>query len=241
MAGHHPEEFKITELGNWSINPRMVIARRYDRPIRAFLIDRGLQVDEATFEKMRHEVRRALRQVHETLGRHAEGDYRPDPDAGRFPPAKIIRHALTSAEERKARTRVSLAPPLQHKAATLLARLPSAGTRRAMAGCPTPTRFAGQLNLRRKVHHAMDLNRATSWGQARRFGVTARTKTINAPGCLHAYSGLSCSSLPLNKSRASLAPSSVKVAGPASSGALPRLLCCSISSTSIFISAISLT
>lgn len=107
-AYFNPEQVKITKLGNWSIDPRLVIARRYDRPIRAFLIDRGLQVDEATFEKVRHEVRRALRQAHETLGRHAQGDYRPDPDAGRFPPAEIIKEALTPKEELMAKTRISI-------------------------------------------------------------------------------------------------------------------------------------
>jgi len=55
-----------------------------------------------------------------------------------------------------------LAPALQHPAPALLARLPpSSAQRRAVAGCATPTRFAGHLKRRRKAHHALDLNRAT--------------------------------------------------------------------------------
>ena len=55
------------------------------------------------------------------------------------------------------------------------------------------------------------------------------------------YSGFSVSNLPLNKSRASLAPSLFKIAGPAASGSLARMPNCSMSSISIFISAISFT
>lgn len=61
-----------------------------DQDIHAFLTTRGLLVDRSSFERIRKAVSLGLAQGHSTLARHAEGDYRPDPDAERFPPRAAI-------------------------------------------------------------------------------------------------------------------------------------------------------
>jgi len=55
-----------------------------------------------------------------------------------------------------------LAAALQYEATAFLAWLPSTGSsRRAVAGCATPARFASHFIGRRQANHALDLNRAT--------------------------------------------------------------------------------
>lgn len=61
-----------------------------DDDIYAFLSGRGIVVDSDGFERIRKAVGSALAQAHRTLARHAEGDYRTDPDVDRFPPSTAI-------------------------------------------------------------------------------------------------------------------------------------------------------
>ncbi|RDE09887.1 DUF6538 domain-containing protein [Pelagibacterium lacus] len=61
-----------------------------DDDIHAFLSGRGILVDRDGFERIRKAVGSALAQGHQTLARHAQGDYRDDPDADRFPPVAAI-------------------------------------------------------------------------------------------------------------------------------------------------------
>ena len=75
-------------------------------------------------------------------------------------------------------------------------------------------------------------------------GSGERTKDRASPMPLalkNAYSGSSFGNLPLRRSFASCAPSGLRAAGPAASGALPRRPFFSMSASSIFISVISLT
>ena len=61
-----------------------------DDAILAFLDRRGTRVDRESFGLVRKAVASALAQGHGVLARFASGDYRPDPDAARFPPAIAI-------------------------------------------------------------------------------------------------------------------------------------------------------
>lgn len=111
--------------------------------------------------------------------------------------------------------------------------------RRSDHRCRRPRRRRLDLGRRSVATHP----KAPRCDSASRRGLPAPRVTILCGQKLAAlgYSGSSVSNLPLNKSRASLAPSLFKVAGPAASGSSARLPCWSMSSISIFISAISFT
>jgi len=53
--------------------------------VDAVLLREGIRTDEASRERLIEEVRKASNQAAEQLKRNAEGDYRPDPNAARFP------------------------------------------------------------------------------------------------------------------------------------------------------------
>lgn len=61
-----------------------------DADIHEFLAARGILVERDGFERIRKSVGGALAQGHQTLARNAQGDYRADPDADRFPPVAAI-------------------------------------------------------------------------------------------------------------------------------------------------------
>lgn len=86
----------LVRAATWT-NPMPAVAavqaRIRDRvlpSIEGFLSARGILTDASGKEKIREAVEQAMRQGHETLLRHAEGDWRPDPDADRFPPVAAI-------------------------------------------------------------------------------------------------------------------------------------------------------
>ena len=53
--------------------------------VDAILVREGVRTDEASRSRLIEEVRKATNQAATQLARNAEGDYRPDPDASRFP------------------------------------------------------------------------------------------------------------------------------------------------------------
>ncbi len=70
-----------------------------DDAVSGFLATRGMRVDGDAFGRMRSATAAGLAQGHGTLARYANGDYRPDPNAGRFPDRSAIdgkRDALTA-------------------------------------------------------------------------------------------------------------------------------------------------
>lgn len=64
---------------------------RNDKAIEDWLFRHGLILDPDSHVKVRAAVDRSILQAREQLGRMASGDYRPDPNANRFPPAEVIR------------------------------------------------------------------------------------------------------------------------------------------------------
>lgn len=68
-AYFNPEQVKITKLGNWSIDPRTVIAQRYDRPIRyprsrwPGLTFASLTLDDGRVEIDSNIVERSIRRI----------------------------------------------------------------------------------------------------------------------------------------------------------------------------------
>lgn len=82
-------ESKIIPMGTAPEKTRAWIEKlrltRNDRFTSKWLADKGLLVDDENRAKIRKAVDRAVLQAREQLHRMAKGDYRPDPDANRFP------------------------------------------------------------------------------------------------------------------------------------------------------------
>lgn len=56
--------------------------------INGVLDARGIAVDDVTWERLKRAVGDAMLQAHQHLAKRARGDFRPDPDADRFPAAE---------------------------------------------------------------------------------------------------------------------------------------------------------
>src|SRR5690606_18072910 len=59
--------------------------KRNDRAINDYLSRHGYRIDDESMGRLREAVAEAVLQAREHLLRLSEGDYRPDPDAERFP------------------------------------------------------------------------------------------------------------------------------------------------------------
>ena len=84
-----PGSVRIFPMGMDPAATEAALARfatsRNAKRIDAWLQSKGILLDEETRSKVGLAVDRAILQAREQLDRMAEGDYRPDPDAGRFP------------------------------------------------------------------------------------------------------------------------------------------------------------
>lgn len=63
---------------------------RYGPMLKAILDKRGLRLDSSSYRRCLEAFAMAMRQASEHLERNARGDYRPDPDADRFPSAAAL-------------------------------------------------------------------------------------------------------------------------------------------------------
>jgi integrase len=63
--------------------------QRHRVDIQAYLDRKGMRVDAESFERIKNAVDVAMWQAREQVHRYAQGDYRPDPDADRFPPLDV--------------------------------------------------------------------------------------------------------------------------------------------------------
>lgn len=85
------DEVLLARAATWTNPPPAVavvqkrIRGRVLPSIEEFLSVRGILTDASGKEKILEAVEQATRQGHETLLRHAEGDWRPDPDARKGP------------------------------------------------------------------------------------------------------------------------------------------------------------
>ncbi|MBY5826305.1 DUF6538 domain-containing protein [Rhizobium leguminosarum] len=84
-----PEKVKILQLTKDDALFEKVLetyrTRRNDRAINDYLMQHGYRLDEPSFERLRTAVAHAVLQAKEHLLKLANGDYRSDPDADRFP------------------------------------------------------------------------------------------------------------------------------------------------------------
>ncbi len=84
-----PEKVKVVQLTkNDALFERILETykvRRNDKAIEAYLNRHGYRVDEPSMALLRNAVASAVMQAKEHLLKLSEGDYRPDPDAERFP------------------------------------------------------------------------------------------------------------------------------------------------------------
>ncbi|OJU84749.1 MAG: hypothetical protein BGO06_09125 [Shinella sp. 65-6] len=84
-----PEKVKVIPISrNAELVERILHATktlRNDKAINAYLDRHGYRIDAASMELLRKAVAEAILQAKEHLLKLSEGDYRPDPDANRFP------------------------------------------------------------------------------------------------------------------------------------------------------------
>lgn len=88
-----PEKVKIVQLTKDDALFEKILetyrTRRNDRAINDYLKRYGYRLDEPSFALLRDAVAQAVLQAKEHLLKMANGDYRPDPDADRFPPLDL--------------------------------------------------------------------------------------------------------------------------------------------------------
>jgi integrase len=94
-------QVKVIAAGNPDITSRLLARiRDQNRPaVEAYLRNHGEVVDEESFERIVAAVNAAIAQGREQVLRYAQGDYRPDPAADRFPARKAL--AVEAAEAAK--------------------------------------------------------------------------------------------------------------------------------------------
>lgn len=83
-------QVKVIAAGNPEITDQLIAGlKNQHRPaVEAYLRGRGEVVDEESFERIMVAVNSAFAQGREQVLRYAQGDYRPDPAADRFPARK---------------------------------------------------------------------------------------------------------------------------------------------------------
>lgn len=85
-------EVRIVAAGNPVITDRLLdrLKNQHRSSVEAYLKDRGELVDQGSFERILGAVNVAVAQGREQVLRFAQGDYRPDPSADRFPPRRTM-------------------------------------------------------------------------------------------------------------------------------------------------------
>ncbi|WP_368360437.1 DUF6538 domain-containing protein [Microvirga flocculans] len=86
-----PEKVKVSKLTTPAQKAVCENARlnRHARIVRDYLSRKGLLVDAESLDRSKIAVNEAVCQAREHILRNAKGDYRPDPDAGRFPQLEL--------------------------------------------------------------------------------------------------------------------------------------------------------
>ena len=72
-------------LPGWAFLPAQAAARKVGAQVREMLDGEGIALDNESLMRLHLEVASALAQAYAVLARRAEGDFNPDPQAGRFP------------------------------------------------------------------------------------------------------------------------------------------------------------
>lgn len=93
QARHQPKKVQVTILGSDAEKTRQAfqaMLERSDERMRTFADDflsgKGLRIDEPSMKMVLTRVTQAAIQAREHIWKMAGGDYRPDPNANRFPP-----------------------------------------------------------------------------------------------------------------------------------------------------------
>ncbi|TDX76218.1 hypothetical protein EDE05_117100 [Neorhizobium sp. R1-B] len=101
----HPEKVRVTNLSadkeaaGRSLEKLRV--ERNDHAINRYLAKHGYLLDDESMILIRDAVASAVLQAKEHISRLAGGDYRPDPDANRFPPVEIAAARVRDDEPNK--------------------------------------------------------------------------------------------------------------------------------------------
>lgn len=85
-------EVKVVAAGNPAITDRLLnrLKNQHRSSLECYLEDRGELVDQDSFDRILSAVNVAIAQGREQVLRFAKGDYRPDPDADRFPLRQLV-------------------------------------------------------------------------------------------------------------------------------------------------------
>lgn len=92
--GNKPDGHRLAT--GWSL-PETLAGDHHGARVDALLARRGLQVTPEDRKRLVLAAVDALKDAHAQLRRNAEGDYRPDPQAARFPPSRRLGPPLTVA------------------------------------------------------------------------------------------------------------------------------------------------
>jgi len=92
--GNKPDGHRLAT--GWSL-PETLACDRHGARVDALLARRGLQVTPEDRKRLVLATVDAMTDAHAQLRRNAEGDYRPDPQAARFPPPRRLGPPLTVA------------------------------------------------------------------------------------------------------------------------------------------------
>ena len=79
----------------------MLKRNRNDEAIFTYLDHHGYRIDDPSLEMLRKAVASAVMQAKEHILKMSEGDYRPDPDADRFPVLDLTRRDMSKAIDEK--------------------------------------------------------------------------------------------------------------------------------------------
>ncbi|KQT50826.1 hypothetical protein ASG43_06075 [Aureimonas sp. Leaf454] len=154
----------------------VIRTKRYKPIVDAFLEKRGLLVDDESRERITTAVSAAMMQAHEQLQRYANGDYRPDPDAERFPALSL--ETFTSAE---ADAPMPVSADLDRRSARARRLEPSSG---AGAGSP----LSGPSSSRSVPRAAQTRDNSTSLTNFSRPRSRSSRMTGRAPVTVHVWS-----------------------------------------------------
>ena len=88
-----PEKVRVFMMGTKPEKSEQMFEKlrldRHGQIVQAFLDRKGYRVDNESLIRIKTAANAAIMQGREQLLRNAEGDYRPDPDAGRFPELEL--------------------------------------------------------------------------------------------------------------------------------------------------------
>lgn len=101
-AFQRPEKVRVFKMGMKPEETEKMLEKmrlnRHGRIVQDYLDRHGYRVDHESLIRIKKAANEAIMQGREQLLRYAEGDYRPDPDAARFPALELSSQGAASGE-----------------------------------------------------------------------------------------------------------------------------------------------